>query len=295
VSETYSTHEKYDGKVSSMNSKNAILKHQLAWARSRGLLPDSRGYVSTIDDNLRKPLSAAARAGFERGGGSELSERNGDRAKMCALHSSAALAVNVFDHWVSAGPVLQALGLDGVLKGALRFEAQFPTGLRGTPPNLDVAFELDSGVLVGIESKFTEWLTPKRSHGSALAKYFHSGARHWEAFGLAASQALAADVTDGAQSFLFLDAPQLLKHALGLARNRPNFCLYYVYFDLQNEDGQLHRGEIDTFAARVGAELRFRSMSYQTLYRALCTIEGVDTDYLSYLHQRYFDDVTRSP
>lgn len=277
-----------------MRSRNAILNRQVAWARSRGLLPDSRGYLATIDDNLRKPLSTAAKAGFERGGGSELSERNGDRAKMCALHSSAALAVNVFDHWADPGPVLRALGFDGVLKGAMRFEAQFPTGLRGTPPNLDVAFELDSGMLVGIESKFTEWLTPKRSPGSALAKYFRDGARHWETYGLAACQALAADLAESVLSFLFLDAAQLLKHALGLARTRPNICLYYVYFDLQNDAGQLHRGEIDTFAARVGAELRFRSMSYQALYRALCRIGGVDADYLGYLQQRYFDDVTRS-
>ena len=279
-----------------MNSRNAILHRQLAWARSRGLLPDSRGYLAVVDDNLRKPLSAGAKAAFERGGGSELGKRSGGRAKMCALHSSAALAANVFDHWADAGPVLQSLGLDGVLRGSLRFEAQFPTGLRGTPPNLDVAFELDSGMLVGIESKFTEWLTPKRNAAPAFhAKYFHGGARHWETYGLAACQALAADLAAGALSFSFLDAAQLLKHALGLTRSRPSFSLYYIYFDVQSEEGRVHRVEIEAFAARVGAELRFRSISYQTLYRALCTIEGVDDEYLGYLQQRYFGDSIRSP
>lgn len=274
-----------------VKSKRDFIRRQLTWARSRGLVPDDRGYLKVVEQNLWRPLSASARAAFEKGSGSELRRSSDGRVKMCALHSSAALALNVFDHWAErdAAPMLKALGLDGSVKGSLRFEAQFPTGLRGTPPNLDIAFELESGLLVGIESKFTEWLTPKRKgSGPFKPKYFEDGATHWEAVGLSASQALAADLADGVTHFRFLDAPQLLKHALGLAQDRRTFSIRYVYFDSASDEGRMHRDEIADFAKRVGAELRFDATSYQSFYRALLSVDGVDHRYLEYLDGRYF-------
>lgn len=81
---------------------------------------------------------------------------------MHALHSLAALAVNVFDYWTDRAlePLVSVLGLQGrAMK--LAFECQFPTGLGGTPPNLDVAIFFQDTSLTAIESKFSEWLTPK--------------------------------------------------------------------------------------------------------------------------------------
>ncbi len=59
---------------------------------------------------------------------------------MHAVHSSSVLACNVFDYWRAKdlGLMGQALGIESLIE-RITFEAQFPTGLPGSPPNLDVA------------------------------------------------------------------------------------------------------------------------------------------------------------
>ena len=114
---------------------------------------------------------------FEEGGGGEL--KDGWRpAKMKALHSSSALAVNFFDYWTTRdkASLLKAMGIDGDSAESLCFEAKFPTSLSGQPPNLYVATKLCSGNTIGIESKFTEWMTKKtkatKSSERFAEKYF---------------------------------------------------------------------------------------------------------------------------
>jgi hypothetical protein len=210
---------------------------------------------------------------------------------MRALHSSAALAVNVFDYWTGqdARPLLQALGVDSTLK-SLEFEKQFPTGLAGTPPNLDVTLELSSGQLIAIESKFTEWMTPKSRNKPAFKdKYFEGGATLWTEVGLPACQALATNLYAGAVHFRYLDAAQLLKHALGLAtQHRGGIALYYLYFDVPSSRSMQHRKEISEFGSAVDAALGFKAVAYQEMFRALKTFADSDTSYISYLDSRYF-------
>lgn len=275
-----------------MTSRRQLLRRQRAWAKAQGLAVDARGYLESVNANLRVPLSADARAAFESGGGSELLGHGGAPAKMHALHSSAALAVNVFDHWTpeNAGPLLDALGIDGMLALPPRFEAPFPTGLPGTPPNLDVALTLTSGTIVGIESKFTEWMTRKRaSHAAFKDKYFPSEAGLWARNGLPACQALAADMMSGAASFRHLDAAQLLKHALGLStKHGGRFALYYVYHDVPGPAGVVHAQEVARFRERVGGELGFGASTYQDVYRKLAAARDAGSEYLGYLGSRYF-------
>lgn len=273
-----------------MTSKRELLRQQRRWAESVGLQPDSRGYLETYEQNLRCTLSARTLAAFQRGSGSELEDTPHRPAKMRALHSSSALAVNFFDHWseTDAGPLLQVLGLDSTLV-SLDFERQFPTGLPGTPPNVDVALELGSGSIIGIESKFTEWLAPKRKSKAAFKdKYFESGATNWTDRGLSDCQSLAADMQRGAEHYRFLDAPQLLKHALGLATSpAENFSLFYVYFDVPSAASETHQDDLERFTERVGQEVRFKAIRYQGLVEDLCSIENVDSSYLEYLRSRY--------
>ena len=82
-----------------MTSKSEVMAGQVAWARSEGLAPDSRGYLASYEENLFQPLSPTAKTAFELGCGSELKDRTGSPAKMRALHSSSALAANAFDFW----------------------------------------------------------------------------------------------------------------------------------------------------------------------------------------------------
>lgn len=277
-----------------MTSRRQLLRQQRSWARARNVAVNDDGYLDGIEANLRQPLSAAALAAFNEGGGSELFGRGSAPAKMRALHSSAALAVNVFDHWrpQDAAPLLRALGIDEVLASPPRFEAQFPTGLPGTPPNLDVALTLASGTVVGIESKFTEWLTPKRASRPAFKdKYFENGIERWASNGLPRCQALAADLASGAAFFRHLDAAQLLKHALGLAaQHGDRFALYYLYYDVPCPASTVHAEEVGRFDERVGGELGFKAMTYQDLYRKLADAPGVEAEYVDYLGERYFPE-----
>jgi hypothetical protein len=121
-----------------------------------GRTPDGQGYLDTVDSNLWRPMCERSRTAFQNGSGGEL-ER-----KMRALHSSSALAVNFFEYWVDTDrlPLQQVLDLGSDIRG-IAFEAQHHTGLKGNPPNLDVAISLASGHIMAIESKFCEWLTPK--------------------------------------------------------------------------------------------------------------------------------------
>lgn len=273
-----------------MSSKTELLGHQRAWALSQGLEPDERGYLSKVASNLLQPMSARTKDAFERGSGSELKDTPSRPAKMKALHSSSALAVNFFDFWANAdtSPLQRALRLEGHITN-IEFESQYPTGLTGNPPNLDVTLKLSNGHIIGIESKFSEWLSPK-SKGKELfkPKYFPSGSGLWTDCGLSESQKLAGRISRGDAQFRYLDAPQLLKHSLGMANNLGDqFSLYYVYLDWPGKESIIHSQEVSQFRDLVGEELRFVAITYQELMANLSTERNVDEGYLSYLGSRY--------
>ena len=93
---------------------------------------------------------------------------------------------------------------------------------------------------------------------------------------------------------------QLLKHALGLGRQRGNtefspyyneFCLYYLYYDWKCKESENHKAEIECFADRVRKELRFKALRYQDVYDRLKAATPPDVEYQDYLHylgDRYF-------
>src|SRR4029453_5132358 len=115
-----------------MNARSTLLNRQRAWAVGSGRTPDARGYLASWEANLRASMSPSALSAFRRASGSELKDGPVRPAKMKALHSSAALAVNVFDYWVASDPLrlVKALGLSEPIK-SITFEAQLPTGLEG--------------------------------------------------------------------------------------------------------------------------------------------------------------------
>jgi hypothetical protein len=252
-------------------------------------------------------MSAATRAAFARG--SELTPRGARPARIAALHSSAALVANVFDHWSArdAAPLVAALGL-GTDTVTLSFEEPLATGVEGDPPTSDVVLHCASGRVVAIESKFGEWLVRRASNRADLKpKYFPAGRALWRDAGLPRCQALAEDLRAGRERFKHLHAAQLLKHVLGLARAtngaqgvndgraprvaRPPHAaheLRYLYYEWPRGPAAAHRAELERFAARVGAEARFSSSTYQDLYRALAADPRVDRGYVEYLRARYF-------
>lgn len=250
-----------------MQARKTILANQSAWATKAGLSLDAKGYFSSWEENLHRPLSGRALASFRKGSGNELEDVKNRAAKMRAAHSSSALVVNVFDYWsASADRVLSALGLPAGGQ-SVSFEAQFATGLDGGPVNLDVCVERADGSLVGVESKFTEWLTPKPSSKEYFKpKYFPAGRGVWESVGLRGAQRLAQDSHARAKHFRHLDAPQLLKHSLGLAVSRRPFGLFYLYYNCAGREADLHRAEIQDFQRCLGEDFTFHFGTYQEVY-----------------------------
>jgi hypothetical protein len=270
-----------------------VKRQQRKWATARDIAVDQNGYVSNERYNFFVPLSAKFHDALGGAGGGELKDQRHHPAKIRALHSSAVLAINVFQYWdCRGGPVLPAaLGFAAELN-SVDIERQFPSGLGGTPPTLDLVLTLDDGRLVAIESKFTEWMTRKRPKLDHFReKYLPAGGDFWAKLGLTRCQALAAGIADGRTVFRHLDALQLLKHALGLRNSAPGpFSLLYLYYDHpgMSESAGRHRQELDLFAEHVDAALDFRSLHYQTLFAALSAAAGVDPGYLDYLRARYF-------
>ena len=243
--------------------------------------------MADVKDNLwRRRLSACAQAAFERGAGSELG------SKLKALHSSSALVANFFDYWAERdmAPLLSALGVEADGAGSLEFEARFPTGLGGTPPHLDVALKMRSGLVVAVESKFTEHLTRSTEGKSKFASsYFRSSDGLWTQRGLPQCQTLAEDLHRSRCRFEFLDPGQLLKHALGLATQLVDrFRLHYLYHDHPGEESKAHRSEVERFASLVGDEIRFKAVTYQEVFDKLKGSGQPDPGYLDYLAGRYF-------
>ena len=262
---------------------------QRDWAHRRDLSIDTAGYTESLDENLFVPLSPESRAEFAEGGGNELGE-SGERGKMQALHSSSALACNVFEYWRGRDScaLANALGVDeGIV--SISFERKFPTGLRGNPPNLDVVLVAPSGLVTAIECKFLE---PYGPHGPPFKdKYFETEPGLWEAAGFPRCQALAERLYSDELNYYWLYAEQLLKHVLGLDRLQEQWALVYLWYEVQGATSDEHAAEAEAFASiAVSDGIDFRALSYQSLFRAL-KASGSDTEgaYLTYLGERYFE------
>lgn len=269
-------------------SKNEAIRRQLAWAAAHGLQVDESGYLPRVDDNLRQSLSPATEKALRTGAGGELNDREDGPAKMRALHSSAALAVNAFDFWPSRDrrELEERLGLPhGSV--SLEFEAQFETGLPGTPPTLDVVLRYSDGSVVAIESKFTEWMVKKPKKKAAFAQsYFPARERLWANQSLPRCQELAEQVQSGDLRFEYLDAPQLLKHALGLGRYSRRASLWYVFADCPGHESGVHASELTRFEDAIGGELSFRASSYRGLLQGFRG--STESDVLAYAEWNLF-------
>lgn len=266
-----------------------ICNQQQTWAHQRGIKFDENGYTFSLDDNLFLPLLLEVRKEFQPGKGDELGS-GGKRGKMQALHSSSALVVNVFQYWVNRN-VSNIASACGAPQGMteIRFEQTHPTPLGGVPPHLDVEFHGIGLKPLAIESKFTE--SYQRHTKRTIKDGYFSKPSLWAHF--PRCERLAKRIhkeEQGRTSFVYLDAPQLLKHILGLgtAFGPMNFGLLYLWYEVPSPEAQRHRVEIEDFMDYIGDEVRFSVMTYQQLFEVLKRCPNSDRDYLSYLGQRYF-------
>jgi hypothetical protein len=263
-----------------------VKKKQNSWAAVQGIGIDQSDYAFRLEDNLFVPLSAASRLEIGRGDGGELGTFD-KRGKMQALHSSSALASNVFEFWRghNTSALVQALGLSGG-EVNIEFERKFPTGLPGNAPNLDVVLTSTDCSITAIESKFLE---PYSGHHAVGFKDKYFGL--WGQSGYTHCQELVNNLQSGEMVYRWLHAEQLLKHILGLTKSGLRWNLLYLWYEAPGPAAKEHANEADEFAHIAQADgIAFRSLSYQNLFTAMkSSTEIQDSEYLSYLGNRYFD------
>ena len=261
---------------------NKILVQQKSWARRRHIDFDDKGYTFQLNDNLFKSLSSQAINDFESGQGNELETK-----KMQALHSSSALVCNVFEYWRGhdIDGIALACGADGEM--SFRFEKQNRTGLKGTAPHLDIEFSGAGKIPLAVESKFTEPYRHESTSNFAPSYFKKPGL--WDHF--PRCEQLAKEIYNGQTVFRRLDAAQLLKHVLGLKMAFPSgFRLLYLWYKVPSQATTTHQDEINLFEDYIQAEVDFRHMTYQDLFRKIKKIPHVNPRYILYLGERYFQN-----
>ncbi len=288
-----------------LSPRKDLERQQRRWADSAGIDYDARGFVRDPDANLRVPLAASTRAAFVCG--TELTPRKNQPARFSALHSSAALVANVFDHWSArdAAPLGAALGL-GAERVRLAFEEPLVTGVEGDPPLSDVVLRCESGRVVAIESKFGEWLVRRSSNRLDLKpKYFAGGRAIWREAGLPRCQQLADDLRVGPRA---VQAPARRSAAEARARarardprrrGRRQRCgrgfgaqrrTSFATFTTRGRAGPRSRTEPSSSASRSSSATRFASRPrlIRTSTARFDADARVDRAYLEYLRARYF-------
>ena len=162
-------------------------------------------------------------------GVAHLPEQVSHRYRNCVRE--VEVVCNFFGPWEDQTEVIaRALGWVGPAP-TLEYEKELKIGrLRGTPPTLDVLLTAESTAW-GIESKFTEPFQPwrqRKAGDKAFRPSYFKDESIWD--GLPRCQALADRLYRATQpEFRHLDAPQLIKHALGLHARYPGaawcFCV----------------------------------------------------------------------
>jgi hypothetical protein len=289
-----------------------LIEKQRQWAANHKIsLIGSHGdrgdklYTENLNDNLLCEFDDDVRIQFEKGDGNELNSSSG-ASKMQALHSSAALCVNIFAYWHKTGrengdnfyPVTEILHAAKLIKagtekrGKISFEAKFPISEDFTiPPNLDLLIEPDSfsGNIeaYAVECKFTE---PYSSYShSGLKKDYLLKEEIWEK--LDNIHQLACELSPDDNRFKFLHAAQLIKHILGLNKKYKHgkYRLLYLWYDNLSDQGAEHLKEIQSFAETAEKDgVQFHHISYQNLIMNLAAAYRKNhPEYIEYITERY--------
>ena len=262
-----------------------ILKNQAKkalWNRFKQISPypmDSKGYLTEPSHNLLPGIELEHfESEFDSGSGNELQK------KFLAVHSSSALVVNTFAPMKSDPFELDMLDVHGFR--SLHFEKKLPTGLGGTPPNIDLFVENETDV-IAIESKFLEYFSTKtpRFKDSYTKGAFPKAEERW--------LDLMIRFRDGQPQYL--DVAQLIKHYLGLSNTisntDQNVTLLYLFWEPESTDKsepfQIHRNELDEFSKEVeGTSVQFIYKSYPELWSEWKDKE-IYSEHLSNLWKRY--------
>jgi restriction endonuclease-like protein len=287
---------------SALVTSGKFIKRKLqAWAERNGIcLQGSAGdrgesnYTLSVEQNIfGAALLPSVRAAFERGAGGEL---RGVIPTMSALHSSSALAVNLFQHWVGRkelSTLARLLEVPSQKIADAAFEDCFPVcddpqrhGFK-EPPHLDFAIRYGDGSRVGVECKLFE--PYGRLDHAQLRQAYLDLPDAWA--DIPSCRSLAEQLAVGDAGYHRFGASQLLKHLLGLRFGAAigTIRLIYVYYDAIGDEAAEHRDELRRFHAVVTRDgIRFEPLSVQEfILRAVKHVRAEHHTYVDYLAQRY--------
>jgi len=273
--------------VTKQNAKNAVGDRHLSLFPQSKFRKNHPYYFKHWRDALIDGASAEAiEKELNRGSGNEL---NGNPPKFCAAYSSSALCVNSFSA-VQANPSLLEFGGHRNFT-KFGFEQKLPTGLQGTAPTLDFTATSQTCIL-GLESKFLETFDNRKP--AFVEKYqeaFHN-------CGCGVLETAYHSIREQPSEFQHLDAAQLMKHALGIAKFQPHGedsikhrILGHVFWEPDNRSEvwscHHHREELKRFEDLVkGSQVTFVSTSYATLWKSWQE-EACKKNHANRLFQRY--------
>ncbi len=212
-----------------------------------------------------------------KGAGGELSpQKKRVEPKFLALYSSSALCVNAFAPFKKNFQKLFFLGYSNFTKAS--FEYKLHTGI--SYPNLDFYLE-NQNVIIGIESKFTEFLSCCEAHRCINFESYYNNDKLAH-LPTAFHEELIAYYLEK-QGNMCLDVAQLIKHTIALLKEKKEkeAVLLYVYWqptEVKNSKYQSlfeqHEKEIKEFADKISPFVTFKAMSYDKLWKQ--NIEGVE-------------------
>lgn len=267
--------------------KTAMLKH----CSNLNIFFDNIGYVGHPTDNLINSIDnwIEIKNELELGQGNELKPDKNGVIKFNAIHSSAALCVNNFSFFKKHINSIEFFGHSKFYDSI--FEKKISTGI--STPNLDFYLE-SNDVIIGIESKFTEFFSKKLpNHKDNLSKYVN---RKKLEYLESEFQNLIVQYRNSTHP-LHLDVAQLLKHSMALLnynKSRKNYInldstlkpvLVYIFWEPKNANEysifETHRKEIEVFSNEIKDFIDFKSISYPEFWDSLISNE----EYASYLYQ----------
>ncbi|HRY26634.1 MAG TPA: hypothetical protein P5558_19860 [Geminicoccaceae bacterium] len=186
-----------------------------------------------------------------------------DPVRLRQPESAAAMALNSFLVWRERPRDLRLGERNGFTE--LRFAARCPTGVRGTPPYLDL-IAANGEALVTVTARGPEYLARKPSR---LARAYADislpeAMQGW--------QALLQDLLDEPGRFRHVDAASLVKNAIGIFRTFPGHraTLLYLFWEPESAealDFHRHRVELQTILQQVdGSAVTLQAQSFAELW-----------------------------
>jgi len=287
-----------------MNGFNYILTKQIAWA-NRNNIPlvgskitkGKQAYTKTLDQNMFELLLPETETEFKNGDGGEVKSDETKSAKMCAVHSSSALGVNILQYWKKKNipDIAYALGLsrkNNTTSIEIKFEQKFKISNKfNFDPNIDAVIyndENDKIKAFGIECKFSEAYS-SRNHPGLKEKYITEISKHWK--DIPKLFDFAKTICPNDDYFNHLHPAQLIKHILGLKNQygKSGFRLLYLWYDVLGYEGCKHRKEIKQFSEIAKSDnIKFHSISYQELIIKMRSELYVGHEkYINYMTDRY--------